>query len=60
MGSLCVKIYDEATQDQLQREDIDLVNERRWQATIKMHAIGRCSGATTCDSCEAGSSKWMI
>jgi hypothetical protein len=28
MGSLHVKTYDEATHDQLQREDIDLVNER--------------------------------
>jgi transposase InsO family protein len=35
MGSLCVKTYDEATQDQLWCEDIDLVDERRWQATIK-------------------------
>jgi hypothetical protein len=30
MGSLCVKTYDEATQDQLRYEDIDLVDERRW------------------------------
>jgi hypothetical protein len=29
MGSLCVKKYDEVTQDQLRREDIDLVDERR-------------------------------
>jgi hypothetical protein len=29
MGSLCDKAYDEATQDQLRRDDIDLVNERR-------------------------------
>jgi hypothetical protein len=28
MGSLRVKTYDEATHDQLRREDIDLVNER--------------------------------
>jgi hypothetical protein len=27
MGSLCVKTYDEATQDQLRHEDIDLVDE---------------------------------
>jgi hypothetical protein len=27
MGSLHVKIYDEATQDQLRHEDIDLVDE---------------------------------
>jgi hypothetical protein len=35
MGSLHVKTYDEATQDQLRREDIDLVDERRWQVAIK-------------------------
>jgi hypothetical protein len=35
MGSLCVKTYDEATRDQLRREDIDLVDERRWQFAIK-------------------------
>jgi hypothetical protein len=29
MGSLHVKTYDKATQDRLQREDIDLVDERR-------------------------------
>jgi hypothetical protein len=35
MGSLRVKTYDEAMQDQLRREDIDLVDEQRWQAGIK-------------------------
>jgi hypothetical protein len=35
MSSLHVKTYDEATQDQLRREDIDLVDEQRWQAAIK-------------------------
>jgi transposase InsO family protein len=35
MCSLCVKTYDEATQDQLRHEDIDLVDERRWLAAIK-------------------------
>jgi transposase InsO family protein len=35
MGSLCVNTYDKAMQDQLRREDIDLVDERRWQAAIK-------------------------
>jgi hypothetical protein len=29
IGSLRVKTYDEAAQDQLWREDIDLVDERR-------------------------------
>jgi transposase InsO family protein len=35
IGSLRVKTYDEAMQDQLRCEDIDLVDERRWQAAIK-------------------------
>jgi hypothetical protein len=35
MCSLRVKTYDEATQDQLWHEDINLVNERRWQSAIK-------------------------
>jgi transposase InsO family protein len=35
MDSLRVKTCDEATQDQLRREDINLVDERRWQAAIK-------------------------
>jgi hypothetical protein len=35
MGSLCVKTYDDATQDQLRREDIDLIDEQRWQSVIK-------------------------
>jgi hypothetical protein len=35
MGSLRVKTYDEAMPDQFWHEDIDLVDERRWQAAIK-------------------------
>jgi hypothetical protein len=35
MGSLCVKTYDKATQDQFRHDDIDLVDERRWQSAIK-------------------------
>jgi hypothetical protein len=35
MGSLRVQAYDKATQDQLWHEDIDLVDERRWQSSIK-------------------------
>jgi hypothetical protein len=35
MSSLRVKTYDEVMQDQLRREDIDLVDERRWQSAIK-------------------------
>jgi hypothetical protein len=35
MGPLHVKTYDKAMQDQLRREDIDLVDKQRWQAAIK-------------------------
>jgi transposase InsO family protein len=35
MGSLCVQAYNEDVQDQLRREDIHLVDERRWQSAIK-------------------------
>jgi hypothetical protein len=35
MGSLRVQAYDEATQDQLWRKDIDLIDEQRWQSAIK-------------------------
>jgi hypothetical protein len=35
MGFLHVKTYDEAMQDQLWCEDIDLVDKRRWQSAIK-------------------------
>jgi hypothetical protein len=30
MVSPHVQAYDEAAQDQLQRDDVDLFNERRW------------------------------
>jgi hypothetical protein len=35
MGFLRVQAYDEAAQNQLQHEDIDLIDERRWQSAIK-------------------------
>jgi transposase InsO family protein len=35
MGSFHVQTYNEAAQDQLRRDDIDLINERRWQSAIK-------------------------
>jgi hypothetical protein len=35
MGSLRVKTYDKAMQGQLRYEDINLVDERRWQSAIK-------------------------
>jgi hypothetical protein len=39
LGSLRVHAYDEAAQDQLRREDIDLVDERRWQSAIKKYTV---------------------
>jgi hypothetical protein len=35
MGSLRVQAYDKAAQDQLRCEDIDLIDEKRWQSAIK-------------------------
>jgi hypothetical protein len=35
MSSLCVQAYDKAALYQLWHEDIDLVDERRWQSAIK-------------------------
>jgi hypothetical protein len=35
MGSLRVQAYDEAVQGQLRHENIDLIDERRWQSAIK-------------------------
>jgi hypothetical protein len=35
MGSLRVQTYDKVTQDQLQHENIDLIDERRWHSDIK-------------------------
>jgi hypothetical protein len=46
MGFLRVQTYDEVVQDQLQREDIYLIDEQRWQSTIKnawyRQALWRC------------------
>jgi hypothetical protein len=41
MDSLHVKTYDKATQDQLRCEDINLVDERRWQPAIKNGRYGQ-------------------
>jgi hypothetical protein len=60
MGSLRVQTYDEAAQDQLRREDINLVDEKRWQYAIKMHSTGRHSNTTKSGSCISESSKWKI
>jgi hypothetical protein len=35
MGSPRVQYFDESMQEQLRREDVDFINERRWQATIR-------------------------
>jgi hypothetical protein len=35
MGSPHVQTYDKAAQDQLWRDDIDLIDERRWLSAIK-------------------------
>jgi hypothetical protein len=35
MGSPQVQYFDESMQEQLRREDVDFINERRWQATIQ-------------------------
>jgi hypothetical protein len=35
MGSLRDQTYNEATQDQLRCDDIDLIDEQRWQSAIK-------------------------
>jgi hypothetical protein len=60
MGSLCVQAYDEAVQDQLRREDIDLIDERRRQSAIKMHGTVKHSNATKSGSCVAESSRFKI
>jgi hypothetical protein len=35
MGSPRVQSFDESMQEQLRREDVDFIDERRWQATIR-------------------------
>jgi hypothetical protein len=35
MGSPQVQSFDESMQEQLRREDVDFINERRWQAAIR-------------------------
>jgi hypothetical protein len=35
MGSPRVQDFDESMQEQLRREDMDFIDERRWQATIR-------------------------
>jgi transposase InsO family protein len=60
LGSLRVQTYNEAAQDQLQCEDVDLVDERRWQSAIKNAQYCRRSGATSSGSCIVESFRWMI
>jgi hypothetical protein len=35
MGSPWVQSFDESMQEQLWREDVDFIDERRWQAAIR-------------------------
>ena len=35
MGSPRVQSFDESVQEQLRREDVDFIDERRWQAVIR-------------------------
>jgi hypothetical protein len=35
MGSPRVQSFDESMQEQLQREDVDFIDEHRWQAVIR-------------------------
>jgi hypothetical protein len=35
MGSPQVQLFDESMQEQLHREDVDFIDERRWQAAIR-------------------------
>jgi hypothetical protein len=35
MGSLRVQSFDESTQEQLRREDVDFIDEHRWRAAIR-------------------------
>jgi hypothetical protein len=35
MGSSRVQSFDEPMQEQLQRKDVDFIDERRWQAAIR-------------------------
>jgi hypothetical protein len=35
MGSSRVQYFDESMQEQLRREDVDLIDVRRWHATIR-------------------------
>jgi hypothetical protein len=60
MGTLRVQAYDEDTHDQLMRENINLVDERRWQSAIKMHGTTKHSNATKSGLCIAESSRWKI
>jgi hypothetical protein len=56
MGSPRVQAFDESMQEQLRREDVDFIDERRWRAAIRKHGTTKRSGATTNGSCIVGSS----
>jgi hypothetical protein len=53
MGSLRVQTYDEAAQDLLRCEDINLIDKRRWQFAIKMHSTAKHFSVIISGSCIA-------
>jgi hypothetical protein len=61
MGSPWAQYFDESMQEQLRREDMDFINERRWQAATRMHDTTKCSSVTASGSCivrSSGSETW--
>jgi hypothetical protein len=46
MGSPWVQAFDESMQEQLRREDVDFIDERRWRAAVRNarynQALRRC------------------
>jgi hypothetical protein len=55
MGSPWVQTFDESMQEQLRREDVYFIDERRWRAAIQNARTTRRSGATISGSCIVGS-----
>jgi hypothetical protein len=42
MGSPRVQSFDESMQEQLRREDVDFIDERRWKQRSETHDTTRC------------------
>jgi hypothetical protein len=55
MGSPRVQSFNESMQEQLRRDDVDFIDECRWQAAIQMHGTTKHSSATTNGLCIVGS-----